>query len=115
MIEPIEQTMLRQARQRGIRDADDLTCGELTQALEDRDLRERHFLQMLSVLAYRHALLTASALSGGQLPAIEEIFPFWSPAERQQLTLARWRAVMDRQCAQKSEKEEGYGPQHRRP
>lgn len=91
-----EAELLREARLRGIREPEELTFGEVREELELAAERERRMLQYLSVIAYRHAVLTARALAGERLPPLGEAFPFWSEEELRQAKLEHYRRVMER-------------------
>lgn len=102
-----EETLLRQAKVFGEPAPEELTFGELAEALEIGAERERRILQLLSLVAYRHAVLTAQALAGQPLPAIGEAFPFWSEEELRQAKLEHYRRVMQRHAAQREERTHG--------
>lgn len=102
-----EEELLREAAALGEMEGEELTFGELQERMERAELRQRRWLQQLSLLAYRHAVLVAQALAGQRLPAVEEVFPFWSEEELQQLRLSRCRSMMERLAAQSSGKECG--------
>ena len=76
-----EEDMLREAKIRGENEPEALTFGELAELLTLSAERERRFLQALSMVAYRHAALTARALAGQDLPSLGEAFPFWTEEE----------------------------------
>lgn len=103
-----EEELLRQAKILGEDAPEELTFGELAQVLEIGAERERRFLQALSLVAYRHAALTAQALAGRTLPAIGEAFPFWTE-ELRQAKLEHYRRIMQRHAAQKREEEHHGG------
>jgi hypothetical protein len=104
-----EEELLRQAKILGEDAPEELTLGELAQVLEIGAERERRFLQALSLVAYRHAALTAQALAGQTLPAIGEAFPFWTEEELRQAKLEHYRRIMQRHAAQKREEEHHGG------
>lgn len=100
-----EAELLRQARVAGTQEPEALTFGELMEELELSGERERRFLQLLSLVAYRHAVLTARALAGQNLPALGEAFPFWSREELGQAKLEQCRRTMERLAARKEERD----------
>lgn len=103
-----EKELLRQARVYGETQPEELTFGELMELLELAEERERRFLQQLSMVAYRHALLTARALAGKDLPPLGEAFPFWTQEELRQAKLEHCRRVMERLAGRR---EDGNGQQ----
>lgn len=100
-----EEELLREAAALGEEEGEELTFGELQERMERAELRQRRWLQQLSLIAYRHSMLVALALSGQSLPAVEEAFPFWSEEELKELRLSRYRKMMERLAAQKQGKE----------
>lgn len=100
-----EEELLLEAAALGEDEGEELTFGELQERMEKAELRQRRWLQQLSLIAYRHAVLVAQALSGQSLPAVEEAFPFWSEEELKQLRLSRYRSMMERLAAQNRGKE----------
>ncbi len=103
-----EAELLREARLRGLREPEELTFGEVREELELMAERERRMLQSLSVIAYRHAVLTVRALAGERLPPLGEAFPFWSEEELRQAKLEHYRRVMERHAGQNG-KEKPHG------
>lgn len=101
-----EEELLREARLYGARDPEEMTYGELAEALELGAERERRFLQGLALVAYRHAALTARALSGRELPPVGEAFPFWTQEELQAAKLERCRRIMERHAARRGGEED---------
>lgn len=104
-----EEELLREARVRGEADPEEMTFGEVIEALELAAERERRWLQSLSLVAYRHAALVAQALAGQSLPPVGEVFPFWTQEELRQAKLEHYRRVMERHAARSGGKEENHG------
>lgn len=101
-----EEELLREARLYGAEAPEEMTYGELAEALELGAERERRFLQGLALVAYRHAALTAQALAGRGLPPVGEAFPFWTQEELQAAKLERCRRMMERLAARRRGGEE---------
>lgn len=101
-----EEELLREARLYGAQDPEEMTYGELAEALELGAERERRFLQGLALVAYRHAALTARALAGRELPPVGEAFPFWTQEELQAAKLERCRRIMERHAARRGGEED---------
>ncbi len=101
-----EERLLRLARVMGQACPEALTLAELEAALSLAGERERRFFQHLSVLAYHHAVLTARALGGGQLPCVAEAFPFWTQKERDAAKLAQVRQRLERWSGSRAQNNE---------
>lgn len=99
-----EEELLRQAMLLGEEEPEACTFGELVQRLELGAERERRWLQGLALVAYRHAVLTAQALSGRSLPPLGEAFPFWTQEELNQARLEHYRRKMEALAGVKEEK-----------
>ena len=104
-----EEELLRQARLYGERMPEELTFGELAQVLELGAERERRFLQALSLVAYRHAALTARALAGRPLPPVGEAFPFWTQEELMEAKAEKCRQALERRAVMREREEEDNG------
>ena len=94
-----EEAWLREARLRGEPEPEELTFGELREAVELSRERERRAMQNLSVVAYRQVCLIGRLLAGEALPPLTEAFPFWDEAEIREARLAHYRGVMERHAA----------------
>lgn len=103
-----EDELLLEAAALGEDEGEELTFGELQERMERAELRQRRWLQQLSLIAYRHAVLVAQVLSGQSLPSVEEAFPFWTEEELKELRLSRYRSMMERLAAQKQGKERAH-------
>lgn len=57
---------------------------------------QRQRYQALSVIAWETAVLTARCLAGETVEPVYQCFPFWEQAERDELRLAGYRAMMER-------------------
>ncbi len=105
-----EEELLRQARLLGEDCPEELTYGELVEGMETAAERDRRFFQRLSVIAYRHAVLTARALAGERLPPVGAVFPFWTQEEQDAARLARYREMLERLAGRRG-KETEHGTQ----
>lgn len=104
-----EEALLELAHEAGVspRESGDWTWGELCAAVEGYHRRQRHREQMMAVTAYHHALLTARCGSGGTLPPVYELFPFWTEEEMDALRLQRYRQIMEHHRAVGRKEKEG--------
>lgn len=75
---------------------EDWTQGEILLLVRSRRTALRQHYQALSVIAWHQALLTAGAVCGTSPEPVYRVFPFWEEEERQALTVAGWRAMMER-------------------
>ncbi len=78
---------------------EDMTWGEVLSVIEADRERQRRQMKDLSVIAYTQAGLTAQALTGGKIPELYELFPFWTEEEVQEMKVEKIRRVMERYAA----------------
>lgn len=61
--------------------------------------RERRWFQQEALVAWGQMVLHGCQLSGETLPALYEVFPFWTTDEVNEMKLAKYRNMMERQVA----------------
>lgn len=61
--------------------------------------RERRWFQQEALVAWGQMTLHGCQLSGDKQPALYEVFPFWTTEEVNEMKLAKYRRMMERQTA----------------
>lgn len=78
---------------------EEMTWGEVLSVVEAARERRRRRNQDLSLIAYRQVALLSRMLSGGQVPDVEEMFPFWNEEELREKKIEKIRRVMEHYAA----------------
>lgn len=81
----------------------DRTPGELLEYIHAARERERREDQRRAQLAYHHAILLGKVFSGNKkpLPAVYEVFPYWTDEERMRIKAECNKQKMQRSAARK--------------
>lgn len=93
--------MERIAWQYGVspRASDGWTWGELLDWVDSARERERRWFQQEALVAWGQMVLHGCQLSGDKPPALYEVFPFWTTDEVNEMKVAQYRRMMERQVA----------------
>ena len=81
------------------RESGEWTWGELLDWVEGTRERERRWFQQEALVAWGQMVLHGCQLAGEAPPALYEVFPFWTTDEVNEMKLAKYRKVMERQAA----------------
>lgn len=68
--------------------------GELNAAIRAAQTKARRQAQAYALIAYRHALMVGTVVSGGKVPEVWEQFPFWEEEEVAHLRTERIKSML---------------------
>lgn len=75
---------------------DDWTWGEMKAQIRADQERQRREGKALAFVAVGGARYVSIYLSGGQIPELADVFPFWSEEERKHVKLTKYQKMMRR-------------------
>ncbi|MCC8075926.1 MAG: hypothetical protein LIO95_08325 [Clostridiales bacterium] len=84
-------------------EVEDLTWGEVAEAVRAHRERERRRAQRQAVIAWQQAGLIAQALTEGQLDEVYEVFPYWNEEEIRARKVEKYRQMMERHAGSQTE------------